>query len=246
MNKKIIMILLAMLFIWTTNTFPADNYSSIKSFFGTINGRLRIKMNITLDGKNVTGSYYYESKLINIPLKGRIDGAKKITMNEYNAAGSVSGTFKGIIEGNKFTGNWSTLDGKKEFPFALEEIAGQADLNGSWANKNNVLDFILMLSQEGSRVTGHHSGITPDASRIDDSTGGEPSLNGTVDGNVARIIFTSAYGFDGNGDPLKGEAVIIYNGDTAVWKITKRPDGEIYFPDEMVLKKQESGQRDKR
>ncbi|MBU3138209.1 hypothetical protein KPL39_18440 [Clostridium gasigenes] len=104
-----------------------DNIDTTKSPFekgyydyqGTISNNMAIQMSIYPLEKDIVGSYFYDSKRIEIKLKGKA-GAKDIVLYEYNEAGENTGTFKGTMNTiDKIEGTWLSADGKQSYPFTL-------------------------------------------------------------------------------------------------------------------------------
>jgi len=98
-----------------------SSYDFTKSFEGTINGEYGITMILTRVGNSLSGTYSYTSKRIPIKISGNIDSSGNLTINEFNAAGSMTGIFKGQLNGLNITGNWEKPDGSKIMPFLISE-----------------------------------------------------------------------------------------------------------------------------
>lgn len=91
---------------------------------GTI-GNNSIQMSIYPLETGIVGSYFYDSKRIEIKLKGEA-GAKDIVLNEYNEEGKKTGTFKGTMNAvdevdkvDKIEGTWISANSKNSYPFKL-------------------------------------------------------------------------------------------------------------------------------
>ena len=107
-----------------------------------------------------------------------------------------------------------------------------ANFRGVWdMEETGGLSFGLELSQDGNELSGHHCGITDNADRVDCSLAGEdaPSITGSIQGNVAKVRFTSAY------SGQIGMAKLTLSNDSLLWEITAYPNGEYYLPDQAVL-----------
>ena len=109
-----------------------------------------------------------------------------------------------------------------------------ANFQGSWVDKEEKdLSFSLDVRQEGTTLTGYHCGMTKDAKRIDCSLEGEDfTIVGTINGNIAKVKFTSAY------SGQIGMAMITHNGESLLWEITAFPNGIYYLPDSATLAKE--------
>jgi hypothetical protein len=108
-----------------------------------------------------------------------------------------------------------------------------ANFQGSWVDKEEKdLSFSLDLRQEGTTLTGYHCGVTKNAKWIDCSSEGEDfTIDGTINGNIAKVKFTSAY------SGKIGMAKITHNGESLLWEITAFPNGPCYLPDRAILAK---------
>ncbi|MGL5353847.1 MAG: hypothetical protein ACRDA5_11075, partial [Clostridium sp.] len=89
------------------------------NYAGTINNNLGIQMSISQLDKDIVGSYFYDSKKIEIKLKGKSSN-KDFVLYEYDESGENTGVFKGTITTvDKIEGTWLSPDGKKSYPFTL-------------------------------------------------------------------------------------------------------------------------------
>jgi len=103
------------------NNVPVDNLDQ-KEFLmtGTINGTLKIHMNLHFSKKEVTGTYYYDKYKTNIKIIGNYDSEYNVNMKEFDDKGNNTGVFNGKISSTgEFDGNWSTSNGTKKMPFTL-------------------------------------------------------------------------------------------------------------------------------
>ena len=73
-------------------------------------------MSITIDGKDVTGLYHYDSGG-NLSLNGKLKRNGSLTMNEYAPNGKNSGRFEGTFDGKEFRGTFYNLINGKQFPY---------------------------------------------------------------------------------------------------------------------------------
>jgi hypothetical protein len=99
-----------------------------KTLIGTLNNEIEVQMKLTRDGKNLTGTYFYENVREPLELTGTIekDGTCKIT---ETSGDQQTGLFKGRLSGEelgglttlRFEGTWSKPSGEKALPFALKE-----------------------------------------------------------------------------------------------------------------------------
>lgn len=91
------------------------------SMIGTINSNLNVHMKLNFNKNEISGTYYYDKyNTQSLKLSGVYDKDNNISMNELDSNGSITGVFNGIISpSGKFIGNWSSPDGTKKFPFAI-------------------------------------------------------------------------------------------------------------------------------
>lgn len=110
-----------------TNSNLLENIDTTKSPFekgyydyqGTINNNIPIHMSLYPLDKDIVGGYFYDSKRIELQLKGKA-GEKVIVLYEYNEAGKNTGIFKGTMTTvDKIKGTWMSPDNKKSYPFVL-------------------------------------------------------------------------------------------------------------------------------
>jgi hypothetical protein len=103
------------------------NIDTIKSPFekgyydyqGTINNNISIQMSIYPLGKDIVGSYFYDSQRKEIKLKGKA-GTEDIVLHEYDDTGKNTGIFKGTMKTvDKIEGTWISADNKTNYPFTL-------------------------------------------------------------------------------------------------------------------------------
>ncbi|MBB6217775.1 hypothetical protein HNQ80_003898 [Anaerosolibacter carboniphilus] len=86
---------------------------------GTISNDMSIQMSIYPLGKDMVGSYFYESQRKEMNLKGKA-GEKEIILYEYDETGKKTGIFKGTMNAvDKIEGTWTSTDNKKSYPFIL-------------------------------------------------------------------------------------------------------------------------------
>ncbi len=99
------------------------------------------------------GSYYYESKEDLIDLYGSLDSTGNLVLTEVTISGDVSPSFKGVFDkaGGRYSGTWTSADGKRQLPFELKE-----DFTGA-------VRFESQKFEETSKLFPGQSG-SPDAS----------------------------------------------------------------------------------
>jgi hypothetical protein len=138
-----------------------------KVFTGTINNKIKIHMTLEFSSNSIKGTYFYDKQKKDIELKGNLN-EKNILLEEFSN-GAKTGVFAGIIEeGIKFSGKWSTPDGKKVLPFLLEEISNDLkgnEISGNYTDGDNFIDILLI---DGNKIKFQ----------------GEAFWQGAVEGNI--------------------------------------------------------------
>lgn len=108
--------------------------------------------------------------------------------------------------------------------------------NGKWFYSNSYISFSIELFQEDKdKIFGFHSAIKNDGSRIDEVVADyfeDPSIRCSIKENVAIGIFKSGYS-----DVTADIKLTLRKDGTLNWKIINRTDGEIYVPEEAILKR---------
>lgn len=92
-------------------------------YTGAINHTLALQMDLTIEAAKVSGHYAYDSVGAEIELTGARQGGA-VTMTEKvddKATGSFTGTLSADLRA--FTGAWTSADGKRKLPFALNAVA---------------------------------------------------------------------------------------------------------------------------
>jgi hypothetical protein len=108
--------------ILSTLSFSQNEHNR-KHYAGVIGDKLNISMDLTISGSNVSGYYTYVSVGQQIKLNGSVQWASVDLTEESD--GKKTGIFKGKFENSDkiLKGEWSTFDGKKKFPFSIQQIA---------------------------------------------------------------------------------------------------------------------------
>jgi len=118
----------------------------VKYFRGSIGSALGLQMKLIREGQEVIGSYYYQKIGQKIDLRGTIDEANSIVLEEFDASGKQTGVFKGLWKTNDdglidIAGNWTRPDGQKMTAFSLHqepiEFSGPVEIAGKQIKENN-------------------------------------------------------------------------------------------------------------
>jgi hypothetical protein len=97
-----------------------------KYFKGSIGSTLGLQMKLLREGERLTGSYFYQKVGTRIDLRGTIDKNNNVVLDEFDAGGKQSGTFKGIWKADEdglvdIAGNWMKPNGDKQTAFSVHE-----------------------------------------------------------------------------------------------------------------------------
>lgn len=118
----------------------------VKFFRGSIGSALGLQMKLIREGQKLMGSYYYQKIGQKIDLRGSIDEASYIVLEEFDASGKQTGVFKGLWSANEeglidIAGNWTRPDGEKKTAFSLHqepiEFTGPVEIAGKQIKENN-------------------------------------------------------------------------------------------------------------
>lgn len=116
-------------------------------YAGAINENLDIHMNLKFQEDRITGSYYYGTVRIDLPLKGSVDATGRLNLIEYDANGEPTGTFTGMfVSADRIEGVWSNEKirhlnkSRMLYPFYMTEqtVSGQ-DKTKTISSKNQAL-----------------------------------------------------------------------------------------------------------
>lgn len=75
-------------------TVPAPDTANL---VGTINTKLKIRMNLTKQGNNLMGTYAYETQKKDINLRGTVNDQGYFQLDEYGAKDTITGYFVGAF-----------------------------------------------------------------------------------------------------------------------------------------------------
>jgi hypothetical protein len=104
----------------------ATTQGQTKIFKGSINDNLALQMKLVREGERLTGSYFYQKVGKKIDLRGSIDKAGNLTLDEFDSSGKQTGVFQGSWKTGEtgliaLTGNWKAPNSNKQIPFSLLE-----------------------------------------------------------------------------------------------------------------------------
>ena len=118
----------------------------VKYFRGSIGSALGLQMKLIRNDQKLVGSYYYQKIGQKIDLRGTIDSANNITLEEFDGTGKQTGIFKGLWTTDEdgminIAGNWTRPDGDKKTAFSLHqepiEFTGPVEIAGKQIKENN-------------------------------------------------------------------------------------------------------------
>lgn len=133
---------------------------------------------------DIVGSYIYDSKKIEIKLKGKA-GAKDFVLYEYDASGKNTGIFKGTLTTiDKIEGTWMTPDNKQSYPFTLSL---KSNLPGSEYSKRYVVAGVTqsdeVIENYASEIQGYIGNDNKE--KLAQNISYPISLN--IDGTITKI-----------------------------------------------------------
>lgn len=118
----------------------------VKYFRGSIGSALGLQMKLMREGQKLIGSYYYQKVGQKIDLRGTIDPANNVTLEEFDDKGKQTGVFKGLWTIDEaglidIAGNWTRPDGDKQTAFSLHqepiEFSGPVEIAGKQIREKN-------------------------------------------------------------------------------------------------------------
>ncbi|MGI8735516.1 MAG: DUF3298 domain-containing protein [Pyrinomonadaceae bacterium] len=117
-----------------------------KYFRGSIGSTLGLQVKLIRDGEKLLGSYYYQKIGKKIDLRGSIDQYSNVVLDEFDASGKQTGTFKGLWSTDedgllKIAGNWTPPNGGQQTAFSLHqepiEFTGPVEIATKQIRENN-------------------------------------------------------------------------------------------------------------
>lgn len=119
------------------------------------------------------------------------------------------------------------------------QVTSEATINkflGSWSwvssDESASFGFNLKPGTEMGSVYGNYCAVAFNGNRVDCDPYKKDSFIGTLNGDELKINFIDAYGGG------VGTAILNYNSDNSIsWKITEKPDGGYYIPENVILEK---------
>ena len=134
----------------------------VKYFRGSIGSALGLQMKLIREGQKLIGSYYYQKIGQKIDLRGSIDQASNVVLEEFDDKGKPTGVFKGLWTIDEaglidIAGNWTRPDGDKKAAFSLHqepiEFSGPVEIAGKQIKeKNKKLNYEIDV--EYPQITG--------------------------------------------------------------------------------------------
>jgi len=118
----------------------------VKYFRGSIGSALGLQMKLIREGQKLIGTYYYQKVGQKIDLRGTIDQANNVALEEFDDKGKQTGVFKGLWTIDEagligIAGNWTKPDGDKQTAFSLHqepiEFSGPVEIAGKQIKEKN-------------------------------------------------------------------------------------------------------------
>ncbi len=97
-----------------------------KTFKGNINHKIGVVFQIERRGNELSGSYFYVRKGIDIKLTGRITGLQ-VEMYELDYLNNQIAKISGELKDSIFNGSWQSLNSKKSLPISLIETKAKVE-----------------------------------------------------------------------------------------------------------------------
>jgi hypothetical protein len=117
--KRYILSLLVIILVYA-HAYAQAPSSFYQKYYGSIDAKYDIVMDLLVMDTVASGSYYYVKKGIPLALRGTVKNGT-IVLNEENEKGESTGTFEGSIDSfENFTGTWKNPKGLS-FPFKLHD-----------------------------------------------------------------------------------------------------------------------------
>ncbi len=118
---------------------------TITVFAGSINQKYLIHMTIVQNGVDVIGSYYYDSRKIDIPFTGVIESDELFITTDDG-----SETFKGKITDKQINGMWTMGDTVYDFDLIVESTVDTSTYAQASLLEETIIEFNLV--ETGERV----------------------------------------------------------------------------------------------
>lgn len=140
----------------------------VKYFRGSIGSALGLQMKLIREDQKLIGSYYYQKIGKKIDLRGTIDSANYVTLEEFDSTGKQTGIFKGLWTTDddgliNIAGNWTRPDGEKKAAFSLHqepiEFTGAVEIAGKQIKENNK-KLQYEIDVEYPQITGSTNAAT--------------------------------------------------------------------------------------
>ncbi len=112
-------------------------------YMGTIGDGMAVQMLLMKKEGGISGSYFYERSGVPLFLTGKRDKSFYATLDERTSKDRKSGLFEGLLDlsGTVFNGTWSSPDGNKSLPFALEKTATYYRVQAKGRKVSAIADF---------------------------------------------------------------------------------------------------------
>ncbi|MCC6142991.1 MAG: DUF3298 and DUF4163 domain-containing protein [Candidatus Hydrogenedentes bacterium] len=103
-----------------------DAPGTLAEYAGTLGETNHLLITLATQGKDLSGTYFYERIGQAIELEGTVDAEGQVTLTE-SVDGKKTGVFNGVLseEGKRFKGAWMNPEGSKTLPFELRRYATQ-------------------------------------------------------------------------------------------------------------------------
>ncbi|HEX4949443.1 MAG TPA: hypothetical protein VFZ34_22400 [Blastocatellia bacterium] len=170
-----------------------------KEFFGTINSTLKIRLRLTRQGDELSGSYAYDKRKKDIRLQGTVNAQGYFQMTEFGAPDTITGHFVGAFtRDGAMVGFWSkefsgspklrfllTEHGQSASPHSFAAITARVRRDAGQAQILLIDDTIIEFTYENVGRNAHTCTVTTDRS--------ETRVHWQTAANVTTIRFPKEY-----------------------------------------------------
>ncbi|MND42083.1 hypothetical protein D3C80_328490 [compost metagenome] len=124
-----------------------------RNYTGKIDNKLDVVFQLNNNQGAIAGYYFYQSKGIEIKLKGELKN-DSLLIFELNHNGEKVAKIQGLFKGKQFNGRWIDLKSAKSLPIAFSEVNLKipplpANLEGNYKNANGTAcTFALSITKK--------------------------------------------------------------------------------------------------
>lgn len=146
MTRSVLVLLLMLFSLSSQSACIKNEPNSLWNYDGSIGERYRVRMTLVFAEEEVSGLYFYASRLKDISLKGKVSNGTDVVLDELDEAGNVVARFEGKfperdpqgrfgnskLECEIIVGSWHKVDSPDSLPVYLSLESGTV---GSLTNR---------------------------------------------------------------------------------------------------------------